>query len=327
MMHPIARVILALTLMVPGITLPALADGQYIFDTTGLLTNATIEHLNESIGAFEATTSKEIVVDIVPSTDGLTPRAAAQRDFALHRVNGVMIFIAKEPKTIGILGDRVSHLVFSRSDLDDIRTAITASFRSGRYDDGVTTGVRLLMDGYRNHAQSLRRPAPVGFRSHAAMYGYGEQHGDGGRWIWILLGIVAVFFIIRAITRASSNSTMPYGGGYGGPTGYGGGYPMGGGYGGGWGGGGGGFFSSLLGGLGGAFLGNELFSAFNRPNEPNVYEQSGQTIDSQPVDDGSFQADAGQADLDNGSFGDWGGSGDSGGGGDWGGGGDNGGGW
>jgi hypothetical protein len=75
-----------------------------------------------------------------------------------------------------------------------------------------------------------------------------------------------------------------------------------------------------MGGLGGAFLGNELFGRRDEfgGNQAGFVDQGAQT----QADTSGFQSDPGQADMGNASFGGWGG-GDAGGGGggDWGGGG------
>jgi hypothetical protein len=99
--------------------------------------------------------------------------------------------------------------------------------------------------------------------------------------------------------------------------------------------GGGGFWSGLLGGLGGAFLGNELFG--NRNNfgggEGGGYGSAGVNDPGQSADASGWQSDAGQADTSNAGGGGWGDSGGGGGdgggwgGGDGGGGGGDGGGW
>ena len=150
---------------------------------------------------------------------------------------------------------------------------------------------------------------------------------------WIIIAVVG-FLILRSILRAFS-APRYYGGAPGAPPrrqcpsrgpGYGPGY----GYGGF--GGGGSFWSGLLGGLGGAWLGNELF----RGGGGIAPTQAGQLARRYRwrlgrQDAGGWQSDAGQADIGGASGGDWSGGGfggDMGGGGDFGGGGgDSGGGW
>jgi hypothetical protein len=95
-------------------------------------------------------------------------------------------------------------------------------------------------------------------------------------------------------------------------------------------GGGGSFWSGLLGGLGGAWLGNELFRGGGGGIAPTQAGQlpadTGGGWGGTDASGGGWQSDAGQADLGGASSGDWSGGGF--GGGDFGGGGgDSGGGW
>ncbi len=304
---------------------PAFARDAYVMDNAGLLSASTVSALNAKIGDFYAQSHKEVVVDIESTVTG-DPKAAAERLYAQQQVNGVMIFIAKEPKTIGVIPDRSAASYFPAGSTSAIRQAIASGFNAGNFDGGVTNGVDLTINMYRSHLGALRH-ANATVPVYAQPARSDTEGGFSMGWIWWLIALAVIFFIIRGIFRAMSGPrVMPpgYGGpGYGGPgyggPGYGGGYGPG--YGGG--GGGGSFFSGLLGGLGGAFLGNELFG--NRGE--TIIEQPGQQAGF--VDPGSanygggdasgFQSDPGQADMGNSSFGGWGG-GDSGGGGGWGGG-------
>ncbi len=301
---------------------PAFARDAYVIDNAGLLSASTVSSLNASIGDFNAQTHKEVVVDTESTVVG-DPKAAAEKFYAQQQVNGVLIFIAKDPKTIGVIPDRAAAHYFPAGSTSAIRSAIASGFNAGNFDEGVTNGVDLTINMYRSHLGEVRASnaaAPIYTQPVRSESGGGFHMG----FIWWIIVLAVIFFIVRGIFRAMSGPrVMPpgYGGGpgYGGPgyggygPGYGGG-PMGGG-------GGGSFFSGLLGGLGGAFLGNELFG--NR----------GETIIEQPIqtagfggdanyggDTSGFQSDPGQADMGNSSFGGWGGGDDSGGGGGWGGG-------
>ncbi len=323
---------------------PLGARSAYVQDGAHLFSSATVSSLNSAIGDFSAQTGKEVVVVTVPSLDGAPAKDVAEKAFAQQQVNGVLIFLAKAEKKQGIIPDRAATAFFPAGEIDTIRQAMRGYFRTGDYDTGITTGVNLVLDQYRSHERALRggtvRNQQLAPRTTTQSFG-------GGMSLLFLIGIlVAGFLIIRAVFRAMSGSRrMPpgYGGGPGGPgyggQGYGGGPGYGGpGYGGG---GGGGFMSGLLGGLGGAFLGNELFGRGNAGGLENQAGFGGNDQQLQQPDASGFQNDAGQADMSNASFGDYGSSGggfgdgggggfgDSGGGGDFGGGGggDSGGGW
>jgi uncharacterized protein len=321
--------IAALALALVSLSLPAAARSTYVQDGAGLFSAGTVSNLNQEIGDFYQQTGKEIVVVTVPSLDGETAQSVAEKAFAQQQVNGVLIFLAKAEKKDGIIGDTASRTFFPAGTFDSIRQAMRGYFRTGDFDEGITTGVSLVLAQYRSHERALG-----GARTHTSLAPSttsSSSFGGGMSLFWLILILIAGFLIIRAIFRAMAGPRMMppgYGGpGYGGP-GYGG--P---GYGGGYGGGGGGsFFSGLLGGLGGAFLGNELFGRNNGGNFIDNGNNAG-FVGGDSGDSSGWQSDPGQADTSNASFGDFGSSGggfDGGGGGfdsGGGGGGDSGGGW
>jgi len=308
---------------------PAWARDTYVTDGASLFSAGTVTSLNQTIGDFNRQTGKEVVVVTVPSLDGATPQDAAEKVFAQQQVNGVLVFLAKAEKKDGIIGDRASQAFFPAGTFDNIRQAMRGYFRDGDYDEGITTGVGLILSQYRSHERAL---GTQGART--VVPSSSQSFGGGGMSLfWLILILLAGFLIIRAVFRALMGGPRMMPPGYGGQPGpgYGGGYGMPG-YGGG---GGGSFFSGLLGGLGGAFLGNELFGHQNFGGG-----FGGQSAGIPGADPGSaadasgWQSDPGQADMGNASFGDFGSSGGGfgdggGGGGDFGGGGggDSGGGW
>ena len=310
---------------------PAAARDQYVVDNAHLFSATAVSTENARISDFSAQTGKEIFVYTTPSLDGATVDDAAEKVFAQQQVNGVMLFISKSPKKIGVYVDRASRSFFPPGTTSSIRDAIAASFNSGNYDAGLDNGVSLTMNMYRTHlpARNVTQPVPQQRRAPATTGGFSMG------WIFFFLIIVVAFLVLRALFRAlfAPRVTGPMGGPYppSGPMGpgYTPGYGPGYGYGSGWGGGGGGFWSGLLGGLGGAWLGNELF---NR-NAGGGFSGADFGGGGAPADSSGFQSDPGQIDAGNSSSGDWGGGGDSGGwgggdaGGGFGGGGDGGGGW
>ena len=331
-MKPLAAAA-ALTIAVAAGFAPAQARDSYVIDKAQLLSPAAVTQINTKVGDFYAQAHKEVVVVTEPAITG-TPADAEEQAFAQQQVNGVMIFVAKSPKTIAVVPDRVSAAYFPPGTTSAIRDAIRSAFNSGDFNGGINNGVDLTLDQYRSHLRSLPSsvnyaPAPV----------YRSQSGGGSNMSLImwLIALAVIFFVVRGIFRAIAGPRM-YPPGYGGGPMPGG--PMGGGYGPGYGGGGfggGGFWSGMLGGLGGAFLGNELFGGnrgFMDQGQGQVGGFGGGGVGG--GDASGFQNDAGQADMGNASSGGWGG--DSGGGGGWGdvgggggdfggGGGDGGGGW
>jgi len=313
-----------------GFASASAARGSYVVDDAHLLSQTAIAQINQQVGDFNAQTGKEVVVVTTGSLNGSDANAAVEQAFAQQQVNGVLIFIAKNEKQIKIAGDVASRRFFPSGSFNTIYQAMRPSFAQGNFDQGVETGVSLILNTYRGHVSSLNRSRqPVGAAAPVRVR-TSNSGGFGLGFIWWIIILAVIFFVIRGIFRAMSGPRMYGGGGPGyGPGGYG---P---GYGGGMGGGGGSFWSGMLGGLGGAFLGNELFG--NRGGG-NVVEggsyASGGVDPGTSADAGGWQSDAGQIDTSNTGGGGWGdsGGGDSGGG--WGGGdsgggggGDSGGGW
>jgi uncharacterized membrane protein YgcG len=311
---------------------PAWARAHFVIDGASLFNANTIDTLDQKISAFNQQTGKEILVVTVPSLNGKTLRQATEDEFAQEQVNGVLIFMSKADHQDAIVSDRAARAFFPSGSLQNIREAMRGYFRGGDFDTGIQTGVNLALDQYRSHERavgaSTRRTIPLTTTTQQSFGGFGV--------FWFILTVIAGFLILRAIFRAFAGPRMMppgYGGpGYGGPgPGFGGGYGpgYGGGGGGGFGGGGGGFFSGLLGGLGGAWLGNELFGNRGNTNIIDGNQAAGFDGNQSIADNSGWQSDAGQADMNDASFGGYGDSGggfDAGGGGGFDGGGDSGGG-
>jgi uncharacterized protein len=339
MSPPVMRVCSVATFVAAmGATLamPAAAR-DFVQDQAAMFSPATVAQLNARISNFNAQTSKEIVVVTTPSLGGATLQNAAASAFAQQNVNGVLVFIARDDRRDIIVPDRAGAQPgwFTPDVLRSIRTSMESQFRAEHYDAGITGAVDAILNIYRAHAGSLQQrgaaSAPVPATSSAQSGGF-----HIGMFWWIIIAIVG-FLILRSILRAMS--APRYGGAPGAPPAGpppGGVPPAGPGYGPGYGyggfGGGGSFWSGLLGGLGGAFLGNELFRGGGGGFAPT---QAGQLPPDAGGswgggDAGGWQSDAGQADMGGASGGDWSGGGFGGdmGGGDFGGGGgDSGGGW
>ncbi|TAM73444.1 TPM domain-containing protein [bacterium] len=324
LMKRIAALAAVCAMLLAGLAAPALARASYVQDGAGIFSSATVSSLNAEIGNFSAATGKEVVVVTVPSLNGTALSAAAESTFAQQSVNGVLIFIAKAEHSDYIVGDRAAHGIFPPGAIAHVRDAMNASFRQGDFDGGATSAINLILDTYRSHpaSGSGARSAPYGAPSVPAA-NTGTQGGLHVGFLWWILIIIAIFWVVRSVLRSAGGYANPGSGpGYGA---HGGGGP---GYGSGMGWGGGGFWSGLLGGLGGAFLGNELFGQHNQGTigTAGTFGEPG----AGNTDSGAYQPDAGQPDMGGASGGSWGdpgggwGGGDPGGG--WGGG-DAGGGW
>ncbi len=329
----ISGAVAALALAFGALGAPALARDSYVIDGAGMFSSATVSALNEKISDFNRSTGKEVVVITVPSLNGTPLNDATEHAFAEKQVNGVLIFIAKAEKKFNVVGDRASRAFFPPGTFQTIHDAMRASFQTGDFDQGITTGVNLVLAQYRSHQNGLGTSAGAQQRVPAPATS-SQSFGGFMSLIWLGFILLAGFLIIRAIFRAMFGRRTPPG--YGPGPGYGqppmvGGPGYGPGYGGGMGGGGGSFFSGLLGGLGGAFLGNELFRGGGQSLGGGAGMAGLGGDQGAGVDASGWQSDAGQADMGNAGGGGWGDSGggfDAGGGGfDGGGGGDGGGGW
>jgi uncharacterized membrane protein YgcG len=338
----------ALAAFTLAVALPALpaAARDFVQDQAGMFSAGTVSALDTRIGSFNAQTGKEIVVMTVASLGGAALQDAAGNAFAQQKVNGVLVFIARDDRKDIIVPDRAGAQAgwFTPDVLRSIRTTMESRFRSEDFDAGVTSAVEGILNVYRAHLGNLRQTsssagAPV------TSPGLPSTGGFHISMFWWIIIIVVGFLILRSVMRAMSAPRYgapgmpPQGGAPGMPPqgGAPGGMPYGtpyGGYG-----GGGSFWSGLLGGLGGAWLGNEMFGQRGGAVGPADAGQSAAPDSGGGWGGdagGGWQSDAGQADTSGASGGDWsgggfGGGGDfgGGGGGDFGGGGggDSGGGW
>ncbi len=315
--------------------LPAPAR-DFVQDGGAMFSAATVAALNTRLASFNAQTRKEIVVVTTPSLGGATLQSAAEAAFSQQGVNGVLIFIARDDRRDIMVPDRAGAQAgwFGGDTLRSIRTAMEAQFRSENYDAGITGAVNSILAIYRAHLGGLQPSGAAGVAPAAR-----TSSASGGFHIpvfWLIILAVIAFLILRSILRAFA-APRYYGGPPGAPSagtppaGSGPGYGAGPGYGYGGFGGGGSFWSGLLGGLGGAWLGNEMFRGGAGGIAPTQAAQIGTDAGgtNANADSGGWQSDAGQADLGGASGGDWSGGGFGGdAGGDFGGGGgDAGGGW
>lgn len=319
-------VTLALVLVALTAALPAFAK-DFVQDGAGLFSAGTVAQLNSRIGNFNAQTGKEIVVVTVPSLNGSSLQTAAGTVFSEQRVNGVLIFISKEDRRDIIVPGRATAQFFPADTTRSIRESMETQFRNGDFDGGITTAVGGVLDVFRAHMNSMPNANGGYNRVPATRNAYPASGGFHLSMFWWIIIIVVGFLILRSIMRSMS-APRYYGGGAPGamPPGGAPGYGYGPGY---YGGGGGGFWSGLLGGLGGAWLGNELFSGrgggggYIAPGDGGGDQGGGWGGGN--ADSGGWGNDAGQADFGSSSSGDFSGGGF--GGGDGGGGGDSGGGW
>lgn len=351
-MHRLAGTF-ALALSFALSALPAQAAREFVQDQANMFSPATVSSLDSRISAFNAQTGKEVVVMTVPSLGGTTVQKAGESAFTQQAVNGVLIYIARDDRKDIILPDLAGVTAgwFPPDVIRSIRTSMESQFKAENYDGGIASAVDGILNVYRAHLGSLKHASSSAAGAPMTVPGLPSTGGFHLSMFWWIVIAIVGFLVIRAIVRAMSTPRyggpgmmappgavspggMPpggYGPGYG--PGYGGGY--------GFGGGGGSFWSGLLGGLGGAWLGNEMFGnrggMFGNADAATTANTAGDA-GANVTDAGGWANDPGQAGLSGSSSGDWGGGGfggdggglgggDFGGGGDFSGGGDSGGGW
>ncbi|MDQ2817883.1 MAG: TPM domain-containing protein [Candidatus Eremiobacteraeota bacterium] len=283
---------------------------QYVRDDAGMLSPQTIAAIEAKDRQLAATSGKYVQVVTEATTNG-TPVTQAAADTARQLgVNGAIIYVAKDDRKFAVAYGRYTQAAFSPATQTAIKDDMSAAFRSGDFDGGISGAVNAIAD----RMQSL--PAAVGNRPQpaalpAAAGGAQAPAADSGQGaggiplIWWIIGLGALFLILRSFARRSAAPMAgPMAGGPGRyptpSTGYGGGF-----------GGGGGFMSGLLGGAVGGFLGNELAGGMRGPGQGAIDPAAA------APDPGSGWTgnDAGGGFMDSGGGGDFGG-GDVGGGGD-----------
>ncbi|HVA29265.1 MAG TPA: TPM domain-containing protein [Candidatus Baltobacteraceae bacterium] len=238
-------------------TLAGLAPARaatFVQDGAGMFSANTISTLTAQIGSFNAQTGKQIVVVTVPSLNGETLQDAAANVFSEQKINGMLIFIAKDDRKDILLPGTQTAQFFPTATIVSIRQSMEAQFKNGDFDGGIATAVGGVLNVFQAHLNTANVPAQGG-ATYPARTSHPLARTNGvhiSMFMWIVF-IVIGYLILRSLARPRSygGGGPGYGGGPGGP-GYGGGY--GGGFG-----GGGGFWSGMLGGLGGAWLGNEMF--------------------------------------------------------------------
>lgn len=235
---------------------PGIAQARTI-DEAGIFSPNTISQLDQKIKSIKSAYNHDIQIVTVPSLGGQSVPQVAQRYITgpVENINGVYIFIAKKEKKIDIAVGRSVTGAIPKPRNETIRQAILNEFRHGNFDQGILTGVSMIEDAFRAAGPATTSGPPM---SSAPLRATAERHQGGGiSWTTIIIIAIAAYFLF-SIIRSIGQRAMG-GGGYGGGV-----APGAPGYGGpGFGGGGGGFMSSLLGGLGGAMVGNWLYDKFS----------------------------------------------------------------
>jgi len=363
MMSP--RRLIAIPILVAASFIPLSVGGATVRDRAGMFSSDVVKNAQAHLDRTERATHIPIVIETIDSIPGLQKDASAsERRKAIDKLavsrdraikdEGIYILISKNDHVIShvLVRERLAN-VLPIEKRDAIRDAFVAEFKKNNFDDGLAHGVQAIeraLEGVSVGHRAAQAPGVAPVQLHqppAAARARGGQ-STMSTFLLIVLGIFGVLLFLRLLGGLFGRSAgagyppgqmggmgMPRPGmGPGGPGYYGG--P-------GYGGRGGGFFSGMLGGLGGALAGNWLYDQFSGRHGnvnsadaayPPDYssatpDQGGDAIigaDDDPGGGTSWE-DGGAADTGGGDWGggggDWGGGGGDwgGGGGDWGGGG------
>jgi uncharacterized membrane protein YgcG len=355
----------AIPLVLGALLFIAPAKASEIHDRAGMFSRDAVKKTQMELDRIERATGVPVVIETIESLPGLNKSAstdekrrainslAVKRDKEI-KDEGIFVLISKDDKLISnVLARKHLEKVLTEDRLLQIRNSFRDGFKAGRFDEGLSQAAATIEKSLANAKDGTLIPqagAPHGLPGprKARAGGAGNQQFGLGSLLTIGLGILGVLFVIRIIGGMFGRSSGGYpsqmgmggmqrpgmGPGFGGP-GYGGpgyGAP-------GYSGRGGGFFSGMLGGIGGALAGNWLYDQFSGRhgssfNDASNYGSGGSAFTTDPANDPIIGADADGGmgtswdDPATDGGGDWGGGdggGDwGGGGGDWGGGGDNG---
>ncbi len=124
---------------------------DYVTNPDGILSEATVAGLNDTIGELWRTTSAEMVVVALDDVSGYEPDEFATKLFELWKIgksdkdNGVLMLVVMEQRKVvirtgrgveGVLPDVVCGRI--------IRDVVIPAFRNGEYDEGVLGAVGMM---------------------------------------------------------------------------------------------------------------------------------------------------------------------------------------
>ncbi len=253
----------SLALLICLLLVPQLVLARVI-DDGKMLKPETITQLDQKIDTIHSNTGKEILVVTVPNLGGQTERDVASK-YVGGGLNGVEIFMARDEHKLDINMSNNTRDYISDARRNQIRSQMLGYFRQHNFDQGVLAGVDAI--GQALPANSPRSQNPLPYNTpYRGGQPYAPPH-RGINWGGLILLAIIIFFVISLIRaigqRAMGGGSYVSGPGYGGGPVVGGGgyYPPS---------GGGGLMTGLLGGLGGAVVGNWLYDKFSgRENEGN----------------------------------------------------------
>ena len=181
--------------------------GHRVHDEAHVLSQSTLDNLEQTLKAFEDSTTNQIAILTIPSLDGEILEQYAIRvahtEWKLgqkDKDNGVLLLVVVDDRKVrieagqgleGVLTDALSSRI--------IRNEIAPNFRRGDYDAGVIAATDAIMKAIKGEYKADRRSSsPV---------------SGGGRFIFLLI-IFILFSVFRYLSRKGGNSSWSSGGGW-----------------------------------------------------------------------------------------------------------------
>ena len=273
------RWLLAIPIAMAAMVLAMPVQAATIRDGAGMFSPGVVKKLEAELDRLERATKIPVVIetiDAIPGLDADAPKSvrrkaidqlAVKRDKAI-RDEGIYFLISKNDHVFSpvLIRERYAALLPIEK-RDAIRDALVEEFKKENYDAGLTRAVETIEQSLAKATVVNRGAKGLGA---ASSQGRGRSVDHGNVFADPLLGIVGVLLVLRVLggllTRNANSGYPGQMGGMGmqrpgmgpgpGPGYYGGGGGFGGGR-------GGGFFSSLMGGIGGAMAGNWLYDQFS----------------------------------------------------------------
>lgn len=172
---------------------PALATSYYEIGTT-LLNEEQKKTIEQKLINYADSTSTQIVVVVVPDTDGEAPWKYAF-DIADQwgigqkgKDNGILLLVAKNDRQIYIAaGDGVQQLLTDATARLIIENDIKPSFKEGDYfagiDKGTTSIIQVMKGEYKEEHTDLRKK--------------GKESGGGGIFLFIIIFVIIIIIAAK----------------------------------------------------------------------------------------------------------------------------------
>lgn len=168
----------------------------YVSDFAGILSQQSIDSLNNRLGSYEKKSGNEIAVVTVRNLQGTTIEDFAVRLFEKWKIgkserdNGVLFLIAQQEREVRIeVGYGLEPDLTDAESYGIINNVVTPAFKAGDYDRGITAGTEAMIKAISGEGMPELDPAYPG--------GTPKRVG-GGSLAWLFyLGTFMVFGIFQ----------------------------------------------------------------------------------------------------------------------------------